>query len=527
MATAGTLNKDRKDWIVFQRLSRISKAGGQLGKTGQKELARIQAAHPEWQTSKGDRDDFPVWFETTVGDRGDAGELADISTEDLLGEMRSKVAADKLNNDGLWRRFIAAEPQRSLNALIEASDAGDWPTDEWRQFFNYLLDKDDRPLMLAAFDFVETRDVNQLGEALHPLIQWLQHQHLRLVDYLSGPERLLALWDRLSQTVQADGQTSADALDDPMFAVLNENSGMLAILLVEELIRRHGPPREQFEDDLAPRFDAILTWRGRTGLVGQIALFQRLAYIANQASAWTLEKLAPLLAPTAPAAATRWIARLFQGQAGSPALFNATAEGFWWSFDLKQEDSQEGRVVILLQAAHRKILGEPYDITPQQAKSALLREGPRALEICARYLTFGGDDPDERARNWLDRSKPLFQFVWPKDKSARTEEATQRLANLALSVESAFPDAVATLVPYLTPAWDKDWGFYFDYEEKGQELFARYPDAAVALLDALIPPDRGPIILNEMLDGIEAANAGIASDFRFQRLRALGRRLAA
>lgn len=197
------------------------------------------------------------------------------------------------------------------------------------------------------------------------------------------------------------------------------------------------------------------------------------------------------------------------------------------SFDLKQENSQVGRVVILLQAAYRNILGQPYEITPQQAKSALLRAGPHALKTCARYLIFGDSDPEQRARNWVERSKPLFLFVWPRDRAPRTDEATERLADLALSAESGFPDAVGTLVPYLTPAWDRDWGFYLDYEGKGRELFARYPDAAVALLDALIPSDRGPVALNEMLDGIEAADAVIAKDFRFQRLRSLGRRLAA
>jgi hypothetical protein len=241
-----------------------------------------------------------------------------------------------------------------------------------------------------------------------------------------------------------------------------------------------------------------------------------------------LANLAPLLKPDAPNAATRWIARFATGYAGSAALFNATAEGFWWSFDLKQDGAwREGRVVLLMQAALRKVQGDEYAITPQQGKAALLRGGADAMESCARHLIFGDPDPEQRATNWRELSKPLFQFLWPGDAEARNDDATEWLVRVALAAESEFPDAVATLSPFLTPAWEKDWGFYIDYEDHGRDLFRRFPDAGVALLDVLIPVDRGPTALNEMLDDIEATKPEIGADFRFQRLRALGRRLAA
>ena len=88
---------------------------------------------------------------------------------------------------------------------------------------------------------------------------------------------------------------------------------------------------------------------------------------------------------------------------------------------------------MLLQAAYRKLQGQPYDIEPHQAKAALVRAGPEALEYCARHLVLGDADPDVRARNWREFSKPLLQFVWPGDAEARTDDATERLVWLTLA----------------------------------------------------------------------------------------------
>jgi hypothetical protein len=516
----------QKDWSIFVRLSRISLAGGQLGSLGSAELHRLRDIYPDWKAG-GERDDFAVWSELSVGSRGNAGAMTDVPTAKLLPAVREMVAKDEWNNEGLWGRIVETEPFRSFEALAEAARAGDWRAGEWRQLFNHLLNTDDRPLHVAVFEFLESHSLTPLTDAAHSIVQWLSFRFERLRKFLGNRNRLLSLWDRLAGLSVSDSELYTDFRDDPMFAALNEIPGMLAQILLAELQRRKVPRVRRLPADLRGRFDSILSWEGDAGLIGQVPLVENITFLDYRDAVWTHANLVPLLSPDAPNADVRWIARFHSSILGSPELFKATREGFWSSFDITGDGAwKEGQVFMLLQAAQRKILGGAYDIQPQEAKAALLKGGEQALVDCARYLIVSAADPAQRAENWRTVSKPLLEFVWPGDAKAQSDRATAFLLDLALASDAEFPDAVRTIVPRISPAWVDDWSFEGDFDENGRDMLRRFPEAGLELLDVLIPVDRGPTVLNELLDIIADASPDAVNDFRFIRLRGLARRLA-
>jgi hypothetical protein len=138
-------------------------------------------------------------------------------------------------------------------------------------------------------------------------------------------------------------------------------------------------------------------------------------------------------------------------------------------------------------------------------------------------------DQDTGAKHWHEVVKPIFLFVWPGDDVLQTPQTTARLVDIALDAAEAFPDAVATLRPFMIAAWEDDsnWHFETDFDERGVELIRRHPQAGLSLLDTLIPVDRGPSRLNELLDVVAGADGTLAGEPEFVRLRGLARRLAA
>lgn len=524
------LERDRKDWTVFTRLSRLALAGLNLGAAASTELERLRQSHPDWEASPGERSDFAVWSESYLGDRGDTRELHGVPTADLLTTMRSLVGANRFANDGLWRRFIVAEPLRSFEALRDNALQGDWQSDEWEQLFYFLRENDDRPLQMAVTAFLLQADLAPLAGAGHSIGMWFEGRFLRLVDFYDGPNEPLKLWDKLAKlVVDESGKLPEDIRDDPTFAVLNEPPGQLAEILVHELNRRKVGEGSDLPLDLRKRFDIAIRWGGDAGLTAQCAFCMQLPFLDYVASGWVARRLVPLLLPNSPNALMRWKARFRAHKLGSANLFNETKKGLLWTFDHADEESlSDGQVLLLLQAAYSKSAGAPIELSSSEAKDALGRAGPRAMSSAARILRQKADT-DAGANHWTKVVKPVLMFVWPADDALQTEDTTARLVDLALQADEAFPDAVSTLRPFLVAAWksDQNWHYETDFNETGMAKLSKFPDAGLSLLDSLIPADTGPARLNELLDRIETAKPAIKTDDRFLRLRGLAKRLAA
>lgn len=524
------LEQDRHDWTVFTRLSRLSSAGLTLGRAGSAELERLRRSHPDWEASQGERSDFAVWSETYVGDRGDANDLQGVPTTELLTTMRRLVQSDRFANDGLWRRFIAAEPLRSFEALRNSALGGDWQAEEWRQLFYELRENEDRPLQIAVATFLLEENLNPLADAAHAIGTWFENRFLRLVDFFDGPGQPLKLWDKLAQLLMSQEQTlQADFRNDPTYAVLNEPSGQLAETLVHELNRRKRPRGTKLPRDLTSRFNSAVQWPGIAGLTAQCAFLMQLPFLDYVASNWVAERLTPLLQPSSPDAQVRWRARFRANKLGSASLFNSTKQGLLWTFDHADEETlSDGQVLLLLQAAYSKTAGDPIELSSPEAKNALERAGTRAMSTAARILRLKADG-ETAVSHWTKVVKPVLLFVWPANDALQTEDTTARLVDLALQADEAFPDAIATLRPFLIPAWksDHNWHYETDFDENGMALLSRFPDAGLSLLDTLIPADTGPSRLNELLDLIEAADHTLTKEGRFLRLRGLAKRLAA
>ncbi len=100
---------------------------------------------------------------------------------------------------------------------------------------------------------------------------------------------------------------------------------------------------------------------------------------------------------------------------------------------------------------------------------------------------------------------------------------------MALEAEDAFPDVVAALAPVLAPYDMVTAIIGLDLDERHKEVPALFPQALVALLDALVDPDRAPPPhdLREVLARCVAADPALAREPAYRRLHAIARGLSA
>jgi hypothetical protein len=188
------------DSAVFRRLKRITAVGGVLSVASRSTIDSISQRHPEWVGSPGDRDDFPVWHQSTVsGPRGDPDLLAGVA-DDRLVQDATRLQAERYYAEGdLWSLFCRADPDRALRGLRARGELEDWDAKAWEA------------MLWAAHQKGEVQFQRELAGALleapnaavRPFlvaaVAWLQQRR----EVFSDPDQTggpvyFRLWDKLS-----------------------------------------------------------------------------------------------------------------------------------------------------------------------------------------------------------------------------------------------------------------------------------------------------------------------------------------
>jgi hypothetical protein len=127
--------------------------------------------------------------------------------------------------------------------------------------------------------------------------------------------------------------------------------------------------------------------------------------------------------------------------------------------------------------------------------------------------------------NWRSFVKPFLTAAWPRHSRYKTDDLSRSFARLILATGNHFPDAVATIRPFVVPVAHLDMTVHYlrQAENGTQSLIARFPDSAVVLLDALINKDHTtiPFELAEALTELGEGKPSLRQDSKFRRLRGM------
>jgi hypothetical protein len=89
---------------------------------------------------------------------------------------------------------------------------------------------------------------------------------------------------------------------------------------------------------------------------------------------------------------------------------------------------------------------------------------------------------EQREQYWLNRVRPFWQEIWPKDNQKMSQSIAQNLARLSIAARNEFPSALSTVTDWLQP-FDSHYIFYLLGES---DLCARFPQDVLRLLDLIV-----------------------------------------
>ncbi len=255
---------------------------------------------------------------------------------------------------------------------------------------------------------------------------------------------------------------------------------------------------------------------------GRVLLASRLIALFRVDRPWTEQYLLPRFDWAADPMEAR---AAWQGFLRSPRLYRPLLLAFKPQFlDTAHhygELGEHGRqfAAFLTYAA----LGPVDGYTAEEWRAALAALPQAGLQESAQALVQALEGAaDQREEYWKNRIRPFWQEVWPKSRYLATPGISESLARLCLAAGSEFPAAVIAVLDWLQPSEDQNYIIHRLHESG---LCDRFPGHALRLLAAFVSDQPwGTPELEQCLDLIVRADASLAQDPDYQRLREYSRR---
>ncbi|MBE0581884.1 hypothetical protein [Devosia sp.] len=275
------------------------------------------------------------------------------------------------------------------------------------------------------------------------------------------------------------------------------------------------------------------------GLQARFRLVTSISYFYHGSPTWTLATLVQPLRGASGNALELWgafgEARLPQAevmQVVGPALALAAANS-----DLGDDDRRRLSAHVIWSHLLPRV-PKPYSASvPVNLTQQMLRMGGdvvraaaiRALKdflAAAKTLNMTGGTA-------FTLVKSIFEQVWPQERTLNSAKVSDALVELPAAAGDAFVDAVAMILPYLTPfdCWSLwEYGVWAHQDDERAIHHVDTPEAAgafLAMLDRTIGQQDGarvPNGLDRALNHIASKAPGLERDPRYQRLLTLSRR---
>jgi hypothetical protein len=131
----------------------------------------------------------------------------------------------------------------------------------------------------------------------------------------------------------------------------------------------------------------------------------------------------------------------------------------------------------------------------------------------------------EKHECWNEFVKPLLQSTWPKHLKFKSDNTSRGFVQIAEKAKKHFPDAVATILPFIKPVPHADMFTYrISRDREDEENIAKdHPLDALMLLDAITPDDRVrlPYELSAALEALAELDPSLRESSQFRRLHGL------
>lgn len=476
------------------------------------------------------------------GPIGDPEPIAEAPTQRRIEVAFNLERTDHFNQMDAWSVYCRHDPEGALEASIAAANVVEH-SERWRDVLWAISSVGDQKpeakergstLCVKAITTLRPTPIDDLANLTHPLVE--------LFEYSTRVEAPLPedtwewLWrcsvghEREVRPFSQDKEAGYELISQ----AINSPSGKLARLV----INRFGPDwKDQPEAErqlITQRFEQMLASASNAGTLSRAVIVEFINWLNITLPDLVDRHILPALnADTNEGFALRSVlVGLSRGHGATLRKKLATP-----TLRAIQEFRGKGptaentasRLLLLARDDLKSAAGVPVVLAPGEARSVLASATPEvraaAAEVLADWIEDrNGPHPHEA---WRDDLSKIFGSVWPADKKSLTTAASISLSKLALSAGEAFPEALDAILPYIKPIRD-DWpSLYFAAREEAAPTIQRHPRQTLSLLWALLKPaDYGQSNeLTKVLDRIQAADASLERDRRFQLLEARAMRI--
>lgn len=512
---------------VWLHLAKLNTSGLVLGAASAVRLEELSGLNPQWQLAVNQRDEFSHWMSSTgdpdYEERRDV-DFAPRKRRDLVQWLVKPQPERGPFYEDTWPKVCRKHPLNSLHALCDLAQQNVWPAGRWREALQVWSES---AMVLRSWrlvaPLVQTMPDTVMQELAHGVTRWLEaasksiNQHEAILLELCRRVLDLPLGEESGASVGHD-----EPLQRPVFEAINHPIGHVTQALINLWFKREPNDGDGLPADIGPLFTQLCDMRIQRFRHGRVLLASRLIALFRVDRQWAEQCLLPRF---------DW--------AVDPMEAKAAWEGFLWSPRLYQPLLLAFKQQFLDTARHYRELGEhgrqfaafltyvalgSFDVyTVEEWRAALAALPQEGLQESAQALVQALEGAaDQREQYWKNRIQPFWRDVWPKSGDLATPSISESLARLCIAAGSEFPAALTAVVDWLRPI---EHLYYVIHRLHESGLCGRFPIHALRLLAAIVTDQPwGAPELGQCLDLIVRADASLAEDPSYQRLREYSRR---
>ncbi|WP_435608068.1 SIR2 family protein [Pseudomonas knackmussii] len=454
-----TIEEGQVDWRshacdaeVWLRLKMLA-AAGRLSEAGAVELAAVERRREYLDREVEERDYFRSWSSGVRTVVGDAQPILEAEANERLAIALEVIQSPDIDTRLGWSVYCRTDPQGAFDTLSQADlDTSNAPL--WEDLINSLsFPQGEREAAL-----------NQLVVSIFETLQPAPERFLALITnsltnlYRSAPRRtapeIVAWWPKLFRLAVAHVDQPLDVNRELFQEAINSPGGRLTEALLSDIDQRRNAG-EPMGASLLDTLSRAAAAEGCQGTYARAILVRDAAFVLSIDGQTVADVLdAALTGDAIEAVALRAVLVHWTSLSSivSSTFSRHILRGVT-EFDGHSRNWVLAAAKIIAPAlalVRSENNAEAWGITLQESARAL-RNGPPALRkgaanVLNQWISEFGNNPAEA---WRSGVSPLLSNIWPRDRDLCEKELTPHFAELAISSEDAFPEALAQLLPYL------------------------------------------------------------------------------
>ena len=517
-------------WLTLQGL--------ELSRQQTKRLDKKILAVPEW--SDGWASSVVMEYGIHVGwgstdEKPDA--ILDLPVNQVVERVKTVEQYDIRSNTDQrpFAGLVKANPRKALAALSCEARKGAYPQELWSTLINEWPEETKPRLFNVFLNRLARLPDLAIQELRHAVGRWIEKHFLIAFQFnqelawktfdtlvkglISGGENAtqsgIGQIQRGEVVSQSSRRTFGHAINGPIGEV---TQGLTSALNSLKLDKSHGIP-----DEFKTRLEILLTAPGEGSDHAVMILTRDIGWLDYLDPEWVSIRIMPWFDFDHPAAEPAWNGYLSASKIHSekigtelkPLLLELFPKIYQWKWDrdLSRIAAQITVEIAVFQNGH------PAGLSPNEARLCLRNMNDQNRQDAVYQL---GEIGQRQEDGWDVHVIPFVNKVWPRERAFRTSNLVSSWVSMLEDTGDDFPAVLRAVRRFLVPVIGKShWLYSFSKDVDPQRsLTAKYPEAVIELLDAIIPnsAEAIPSELAQILDLIEETSPNLVRSRRFLRL---------